>query len=154
MTFYSPNYNVIFDRQQCPIFFETSVKWDSKKLLLWLKEFRPELWKSLQGSTFIFGLSLCSSELKKVGKDWPRLMQKLFTCALNFFGQKEHANRSLFSAWFALWTLLQKNLSCYRWLLKLNLGYILVKLLAYFLINNGTSGFRSNTLLIENIGLK
>ena len=30
---------------------------------------------------------------------------------------------------------------------------ILVKLLAYFLINNGTSGFTSNTLLIENIGL-
>ena len=27
---------------------------------------------------------------------------------------------------------------------------VLVKLLAYFLINNGTSGFTSNTLLIEN----
>ena len=32
-------------------------------------------------------------------------------------------------------------------------GVLLVKLLAYFLINNGTSGFTSNTLLIENIGL-
>ena len=31
---------------------------------------------------------------------------------------------------------------------------LLVKLLAYFLINNGMSGFTSNTLLIENIGLK